>query len=44
MATGMVLVVLSVVPVAFSAALLFWAPEEWLQGFAELARSFGRPL
>jgi hypothetical protein len=44
MGTGMVLVVLIVVPVVFSAALFFWAPEEWLKGFAILARSFGMSM
>jgi hypothetical protein len=44
MGTGTVLVVLIAVPVVFSAALLFWAPEEWLKGFAILARSFGTSM
>lgn len=31
-------------PVVLFAAALLWAPEEWLQGFVEVARSLGRVL
>jgi hypothetical protein len=44
MGTEIILGVVMVVPVVFSAAALLWAPEEWLQGFVILARSLGRPL
>jgi hypothetical protein len=42
METGMILAVVIVSPVVFSAAALLWAPEEWLQAFAVWARSLGR--
>jgi hypothetical protein len=44
MGSEMILAVVIVAPLAFSAAALLWASEEWLRGFAEVARSLGRPM
>jgi hypothetical protein len=44
MGTEMIVGVVIVSPVIFSAAALLWAPEEWLRAFVILARSLGRPM
>jgi len=44
MGNALSLVIVFVSPLVFSAAALLWAPEKWLQGFVETARSLGRPL
>ena len=44
MGTEMILGVVIVSTIVFSAAALLWAPEDWLQAFVILARSLGRPM
>ena len=44
MGTKLILGIVIVSPVVFSAAALLWAPEEWLHAFVILARSLGRPI
>jgi hypothetical protein len=44
MGTGMILGVVMVIPLVFSAGALRWLPGEWLDGFVILARSLGRPI
>ncbi|MGA3324440.1 MAG: hypothetical protein ABSF45_08195 [Terriglobia bacterium] len=42
MGNELILGVVIVSPVVLSAAVLRWAPEEWLHAFVILARSLGR--
>ena len=44
MGTEIILGVVVVSPLVFSAAVLRWTSEEWLQAFVILARSLGRPM
>jgi hypothetical protein len=44
MGTEIILAIVIVSPVVFSAAVLLWASEEWLHAFGVLARSLGRPM
>jgi len=44
MGIELILGIVIVSPVVFSAVALRWAPEEWLQAFVVLARSLGRPM
>lgn len=44
METGMMVGVVMVSPVVLSIAILLGASEDWLQRFAELVRSLGRPM
>jgi len=44
MRTEMILGIVIVSPVIFSAVALRWASEEWLHAFVVLARSLGRPI
>lgn len=42
MGTEFILSILIVIPAVVSVAIFRWASEEWLRGFAILARSWGR--
>jgi len=44
MGTELILGLVIVSPVVFSAAALLWASEEWLHAFVVLARSLGRSI
>ncbi|MGA2984507.1 MAG: hypothetical protein ABSG32_11870 [Terriglobia bacterium] len=44
MGTELIVVIVIVSPLVFSAVAWRWASEEWLQAFVILARSLGRPM
>jgi hypothetical protein len=44
METGMILVLVIVIPLISGAVVLRWAPEGWLQAFVVMARSLGRSI
>jgi hypothetical protein len=44
MGSEVVLGVVIVSPLVFSAVVLRWPSEEWLRAFVILARSLGRPI
>jgi hypothetical protein len=44
MGTEMILGFVIVSPLVFSAVILRWASDEWLQALVILARSLGRPM
>jgi len=44
MAMGIMLVVVMVSPVVLCIAAFVWIREDWLKGFAEVARFLGRPM
>ncbi|HXW14722.1 MAG TPA: hypothetical protein VEN79_09455 [Terriglobia bacterium] len=44
MESALILGVVIVSSLVFSAAALLWAPQERLQGFVEIARALGRPI
>ncbi len=44
MRTEIILGIVIVCPLVFSAVVFRWASEEWLYAFVVLARSLGRPM